>query len=112
MLSDALPGLASSPPGNINIEALPHLRNMVVIDNNSPSDASQEIDGVTCAVDWREIILWREDGAEQTALAKLKKSLDNYDVINLQFTSGTTGLPKAVSLTHHNLLNNGIAIGS
>jgi acyl-CoA synthetase (AMP-forming)/AMP-acid ligase II len=35
-----------------------------------------------------------------------------HDIANLQFTSGTTGLPKAASLTHHNLLNNGRFIGA
>ena len=29
------------------------------------------------------------------------------DVANIQYTSGTTGLPKGVMLTHHNIVNNG-----
>lgn len=33
-----------------------------------------------------------------------------HDVANIQYTSGTTGSPKGVLLTHHNLLNNGRAI--
>ena len=38
-------------------------------------------------------------------------SLDQHDVITLQYTSGTTGLPKGVMLTHHNIINNGYFIG-
>ena len=38
-------------------------------------------------------------------------ALSEHDVVNLQFTSGTTGLPKAASLTSHNILNNGLFIG-
>jgi len=41
----------------------------------------------------------------------VKASLDPDDVINMQYTSGTTGFPKGVMLTHVNLVNNGLAIG-
>jgi fatty-acyl-CoA synthase len=44
-------------------------------------------------------------------LARLKASLYCREVINMQYTSGTTGLPKGVMLTHHNILNNGFHIG-
>ena len=36
--------------------------------------------------------------------------LDAHDAINIQFTSGTTGAPKGATLTHHNIVNNGIAV--
>jgi fatty-acyl-CoA synthase len=39
------------------------------------------------------------------------KSLDDHDVINMQYTSGTTGFPKGVMLTHHNVVNNGRMVG-
>ena len=38
-------------------------------------------------------------------------SLDPQDVVNMQYTSGTTGFPKGVMLTHYSILNNGYAIG-
>jgi fatty-acyl-CoA synthase len=38
-------------------------------------------------------------------------SLDPEDVVNMQYTSGTTGFPKGVMLTHHNIGNNGFWIG-
>lgn len=40
-----------------------------------------------------------------------KKTLSPYDVVNMQYTSGTTGFPKGVMLTHYNILNNGKTIG-
>ena len=36
---------------------------------------------------------------------------DNNDVVMMQYTSGTTGFPKGVMLTHRNILNNGFYIG-
>ena len=41
----------------------------------------------------------------------MKKQVSCYDVCNMQYTSGTTGFPKGVMLTHYNVVNNGKAIG-
>ncbi|MDC7218382.1 MAG: AMP-binding protein [Spirochaetales bacterium] len=48
---------------------------------------------------------------EDDEVMALGKMLDCHDVINMQYTSGTTGFPKGVQLTHYNILNNGYNIG-
>ena len=40
-----------------------------------------------------------------------EESLDARDVINMQYTSGTTGFPKGVMLTHYNIVNNARMVG-
>jgi fatty-acyl-CoA synthase len=44
-------------------------------------------------------------------LREIEATLDTNDVVNMQYTSGTTGFPKGVMLTHRNILNNGKGIG-
>ena len=48
---------------------------------------------------------------DHAALARAESALSVHDAINIQFTSGTTGLPKGATLTHHNILNNGYFTG-
>lgn len=110
-LSQAFPQIRSQFPGEIQIEELPELRNLIVVDNAEEEKERLGRLKIKSMVDWREILLWREDTPEERMVTELRSSLRRDDVINLQFTSGTTGLPKAVSLTHDNLLNNGINIG-
>jgi len=57
-----------------------------------------------------ELLILGEHG-DDDALAKAKAGLKNTDTINMQYTSGTTGFPKGVMLTHRNILNNGFYIG-
>ncbi|KAH8101930.1 acetyl-CoA synthetase-like protein [Cristinia sonorae] len=120
MLSSALPSLLTAAPGEIQEEVLPDLKHLVVFDdmamdvNRRTSQSSGAIDWreTKAAVDFREILLWNENGRENKVVHEIGHSLQKDDVVNLQFTSGTTGAPKAVSLTHSNLLNNGILIGN
>jgi fatty-acyl-CoA synthase len=52
------------------------------------------------------VVAARGSAAERARLAELDSSLQFDEAINIQFTSGTTGLPKGATLTHHNILNN------
>jgi fatty-acyl-CoA synthase len=56
-------------------------------------------------------LLKRADAVGHSALKARMAELHAHDPINLQYTSGTTGFPKGATLTHHNILNNGYAIG-
>ncbi|KAK2461010.1 hypothetical protein APHAL10511_006951 [Amanita phalloides] len=94
--ADAFPALRNSPPSGIQEPALPSLKNLVVVDNDGEFKVEIEKADVRCAVDWREVMIW-QDGAEGREVRRIVRGLDKDDVINLQFTSGTTGLPKAVS---------------
>ena len=88
LLAEALPSLRKFSPGNIQEEALPDLRHVVVIDNTHQPKRFHEILGdIHCAVDFREVLLWQDGGTkENRQVEERMKTLDKGDVINIQFT--------------------------
>lgn len=87
MLSDALPDLRNSTPGDVQCEALPALRHLVVVDNLAdPNAFRNEMMNTKCVTDWREMLVWREDGAEHRRVREYANELRSDEVINLQFT--------------------------
>jgi hypothetical protein len=87
LFSDAFPALRDSAQGNIQEPALPALRSLVVVNNTAdPAKFENDLHGLKSAIDWREIMVWREDSTEKRLHEEISASLDKDDVISLQFT--------------------------
>ena len=100
MLNTLLPELAASQPGELQAQRLPQLRAVI------------QIGGPQCPGTIAFEDVPKMGGARhREQLAELAKTLQFDDAVNIQFTSGTTGSPKGVTLTHHNILNNGYFVG-
>lgn len=97
MLRELLPELSASGP-QLDCAALPHLRRVVLVGIPQSDESARPAPGFTM---WSEMLA----AGEGVALLNLD-TLDTNDPINIQYTSGTTGFPKAVLLTHRNILNN------
>ncbi|MBR1176795.1 AMP-binding protein [Bradyrhizobium sp. KB893862 SZCCT0404] len=100
MLNTLLPELAGSTPGKLQAARLPELRMVIQIGGPAASGTIPFEDVARMGV---------SEHREQ--LAALGAALQFDDPVNIQFTSGTTGSPKGVTLTHHNILNNGYFTG-
>jgi fatty-acyl-CoA synthase len=101
MLQEIVPELKKNN-SEITAEALPELHRVILYDPADPLHTELPSPGFTS---WQEVLHAAETISQQE-LDEHTLVLDRDDVINIQYTSGTTGFPKAVMLTHHNILNN------
>jgi len=85
-LAEAFPEIRGAHPGEIQLEDLPELRNVVVIDNAQEAHVDLAKLHIKSMVDWREVLIWREDVHEARVQSNITAGLKNDEVINLQFT--------------------------
>lgn len=93
------PELKTSKFGELKSQKLPRLKYVISTDSEKQG-----------MLKFSDIVNYAQN-VSQEQLENVKKSLDCHDIINMQYTSGTTGFPKGVMLSHYNILNNGKTIG-
>lgn len=96
IFSEVCPDIATAKKGELSCEAFPKLRRVVALKRAAPA-------GFLC---WDEMVA-AGASVPDSELARIAATLKADDVVNIQYTSGTTGFPKAAMLTHSNILMNG-----
>ncbi len=100
IINELCPELANNQPGQpLHARRLPFLRNVITVGFRMPG-----------ALTWEESLEY----APRTPIEEIRRmaaAVDVNDVCNMQYTSGTTGFPKGVMLTHYNIVNDGKMIG-
>ena len=99
-LHDLCPELAGSAPGALRSERLPSLRTVVSMDG-------RRVDGVFQAEDFLAL----GTGVGTAALRERQRSVSPDDVCYILYTSGSTAMPKGVTLAHGGVIENGFNIG-
>ncbi|MDD2271702.1 MAG: AMP-binding protein [Desulfuromonadaceae bacterium] len=99
-LASVVPELTTSEPCHLTTTKLPFLKNVIFIGQDTPAGM----------LNFDSIIQMGEE-LPDSELDAVEATLSCHDTINMQYTSGTTGFPKGVMLTHYNLVNNGFQIG-
>ena len=95
-----LPELRTNQRGHINNPNFPKMRNVIYVGQEKHRGMYNTA----------ELMLLGEN-LDDKELDEAKKKVNCHDVVNMQYTSGTTGFPKGVMLTHHNITNNGFITG-
>ncbi len=97
-----IPEFRNSKNGDVDNEKFPFLKKIVYCgDKNSTPRGFMNFEDIAKA----------GESVTDEQLNEIMNSLNCHDVINMQYTSGTTGFPKGVMLTHYNIINNGKSIG-
>ena len=100
IINELCPEIAGTKPGDpLHCKRLPFLRNVITVGFKQPG-----------CLTFDEAMA-RYEMISQEQLQRMAAAVKPDDVCNMQYTSGTTGFPKGVMLTHYNVVNNGKCIG-
>jgi fatty-acyl-CoA synthase len=100
IIKELCPELETAEAGKpLHLKRLPFLRNIITVDSKQKG-----------CLTWDEAMAMSEKVPIEEVLRRAV-AINRHDVCNMQYTSGTTGFPKGVMLTHYNVVNNGKNIG-
>ncbi len=100
IVAELCPELENTKAGKaLHSKKLPFLRNVITVGFTQKG-----------CMTWNEALM-RADEVPVEEVYRMAEKVDKDDVCNMQYTSGTTGFPKGVMLTHYNVINNGKYIG-
>ena len=100
IIREICPELATHVAGEpLHTQRLPFLRNIITVDSEQPGCLS-----------WNQALSLADRTPIELVYQRMAMA-NRHDVCNMQYTSGTTGFPKGVMLTHYNVINNGKTIG-
>jgi len=100
IINELVPELKTSERGRLKSKNFPYLKSMIYVGQEKHRGMYNT----------NELMLLGSHYPDNE-LCEIMASVDCDDVVNMQYTSGTTGFPKGVMLTHKNILNNGLSIG-
>ena len=100
IINKLLPELKTTPRGYLKNAQFPELKNVVYIGQEKHRGMYNTAE-----------ILLLGNSQSNDELQRIKSTVNCHDVVNMQYTSGTTGFPKGVMLSHHNIANNGYLTG-
>lgn len=99
IIKELCPELENCEPGKLISEKLPFLKNVITVDSENKG-----------CFTWESALALAKE-VPYSRVEEVRRTINVHDVCNMQYTSGTTGFPKGVMLTHYNVVNNGKAIG-
>ncbi|MGD9506113.1 MAG: AMP-binding protein [Syntrophobacteraceae bacterium] len=99
VLDRVCPAIKDSEPGKLNCEKLPFLKNIIYL-------GKEKMPGM---FNWDDVLEMGKSVSDGELKARMD-SLQPDDTINMQYTSGTTGFPKGVMLSHTNLIGNALGM--
>ena len=100
MVYSLVPELKTTQRGHLNSARFPELKNVVYIGQEKHRGMYNTAE-----------VLLQGSNQQDDHFLQIKKSVTCHEVVNMQYTSGTTGFPKGVMLSHHNIANNGYLTG-